>query len=327
MTQINPSWPSSRRFGLIATTGIIATGMVVLGSALWGLPPFWSPLGKVFGLRSHKLYVLPMKVATGKQVESIEEAIASSMAELEKNLTFAVPKFFQGKTIEKVFVSNGEKVIALTFDDGPWPKHTEGILNVLRKEKVLATFYWIGEHLNEFPNIAPKVIADGHAIANHTWNHHYHNVDKNTAAKELGSLAELIYKLTRVKTSIFRPPGGVLDNGLVSYAQNQNYVVTMWSSDAQEASYPSVQGLINNVLNSASPGGIVLMHDGGGDRSTTVQALPTIIKELKRRGYKFVTLPKLLEMGEQDSTSKSTPTLKRAADTNARSISQTDTGL
>ena len=318
MAQINPSWPNQKRFiGLIAATGAIATGMVVLGSAglLTGLPRFGGPLGQ-FALRTYNIerYVLPMKVAARQRVESVEKAIALRQAELEKNLTFGSPKFFQGKTIEKVTIGNNEKVIALTFDDGPWPEHTEGILNILKKNNVKATFFWIGEHLNEFPAIAPKVVADGHAIANHTWNHHYHDVDKNTAAKELGSLEKLIYDLVGARTKIFRPPGGVLDNGLVSYAQNKSYVVTMWSSDAREASYPSVQGLINNVLSSASPGGIVLMHDGGGDRSTTVQALPTIIKELRRRGYTFVTLPKLLEMGEQDSTYRSTPTPKRATD-------------
>ncbi len=77
----------------------------------------------------------------------------------------------------------------------------------------------------------------------------------------------------------------------------------MWSSDARESSFSSSGALVNNVLNSAQPGGIVLLHDGGGNRAATVQALPIIITTLKERGYKFVTLPELLELYEQHQQS------------------------
>jgi chitin deacetylase len=104
-----------------------------------------------------------------------------------------------------------------------------------------------------------------------------------------------------VKTSLFRPPYGILNNGVADYAKKNNYAVLMWSDDSIDYRRPPVSRLVNNVLKDAKPGGIVLMHDGGGDRSHTVKALPQIITSLKQHGYKFVTIPELLEMQAKKS--------------------------
>jgi peptidoglycan-N-acetylglucosamine deacetylase len=106
-----------------------------------------------------------------------------------------------------------------------------------------------------------------------------------------------MYKTTGVKTSMFRPPGGVLNNGLAAYAKSQNYAVVMWSQTSADTDpRAKYQVFVKNVLRDAKPGGIVLMHDGGGDRRRTVQALPEIIKGLKEKGYRFVTLPELFAL-------------------------------
>lgn len=213
------------------------------------------------------------------------------------NLNFTVPAKFQGKTVYKVKPKNNEKVIALTIDDGPWPKTTVEMLDIFKQNDVKATFFWVGSSLQANPEIAKRVVAEGHAIGNHTWHHLYKRMDAATAKSEIERTNELIYKKTGVKTSLFRPPGGFLNNGLAAYAKNQNNAVIMWSlTSADTDPRAKYQAFVKNVLKGAKPGAIVLMHDGGGNRERTVKALPEIISGLKQQGYKFVTIPELLEM-------------------------------
>ncbi|MBF2067892.1 MAG: polysaccharide deacetylase family protein [Calothrix sp. C42_A2020_038] len=217
-----------------------------------------------------------------------------------ENLSFSAPEQFQGKTVYKVDVPNHEKVIALTLDDGPWKETTPQMLDILKKNGVKATFFWVGTSIQENPEIAKRVVAEGHAIGNHTWHHWYKQMDKATAKSEIDLTADLIYKTTGVKTTLFRPPGGYLNNGLAAYAKSQNYAVIMWSQTSADTDPKAkYQVFVKNVLRDAKPGSIVLMHDGGGDRRRTVQALPQIIRGLKEKGYRFVTVPEILEMGKK----------------------------
>ncbi|BAZ37962.1 polysaccharide deacetylase [Calothrix sp. NIES-4101] len=216
-----------------------------------------------------------------------------------QSLTFAPPTKFQGKTVYQVKIPNNEKVIALTLDDGPWKETTPQMLDILKQNGVKATFFWVGTAIQENPEIAKQVVAEGHAIANHTFHHWYKQMDAATAKSEIERTADLIYKTTGVKTNLFRPPGGYLNNGLASYAKSQNYTVVMWSQTSADTDPKAkYQVFVKNVLRDAKPGGIVLMHDGGGDRRRTVQALPLIIQGLKEKGYRFVTVPEILEMGK-----------------------------
>jgi len=228
-------------------------------------------------------------------------------------LSFSIPTRFQGQVLKDIKLKSKEKVIALTFDDGPWPRSTVQILEILKKNKIKATFFMVGEPVAEYPQIAQQVVAAGHVIGNHTWHHWYRHMNPETAAREIEDTAALLYKVTGVKTSIFRPPGGVLNNGVVDYAKKHHYFVAMWSSDSIDYRRPSVPQLIHNVLKNAHSGGMVLMHDGGGDRSHTVEALPEIIAELKKSGYKFVTIPELLEKQDKELQAKEAITLKSAS--------------
>ncbi|HEY9691514.1 MAG TPA: polysaccharide deacetylase family protein [Oculatellaceae cyanobacterium] len=215
-------------------------------------------------------------------------------------LNVLIPASFQGQVLKQVKLSSKEKAIALTFDDGPWPRSTLKILEILKKDNIKATFFMVGLPLKEYPQIAQQVVLDGHAVANHTWSHRYRRMSPADAAREIEDTEALIYKITGLKPAIFRPPGGLMNNGVVDYAKKHKYFVAMWSSDSRDYSRPSVPGLVKNVLKDAKPGGMVLMHDGGGDRAHTIKALPIIISQLKKRGYKFVTVPELLDLQEQE---------------------------
>jgi len=214
--------------------------------------------------------------------------------------TFHVPQKLQGNIIGKVKLSSEKKVIALTFDDGPTAEFTPQILDVLREKNVKATFFLIGHKLQKFPKIGQQIVAEGHALGNHTWHHWNNQMTEFTASREIEDTAMLMYEITGVKTSLFRPPNGFLNNGLADYARKRKDAVVLWTVDSGDwrGSRVSVEDMTKQVVEKATPGGIVLMHDAGGDRSRTVKALPKIIEELTLRGYKFVTVPELLEMSK-----------------------------
>lgn len=236
-----------------------------------------------------------VKRAIEQRVEFSQQAIDLLQ---ENRFNSALPSLFRGTTLRQAQLDSQQKAIALTFDDGPWPKTTEQILDILKKNNIKATFFWVGRYLQTYPELGKKVAEAGHAIGNHTWNHQYIKYNDSGAAREIDRTTSLIEEVTGVKTSMFRPPGGILTNGLVSYAQKKDYATIMWSADSLDWR-TSTKSLMDNVMRQANSGGIVLMHDGGGDRAKTVQALPDIIARLRQEGYKFVTVPELLKMEER----------------------------
>lgn len=241
-----------------------------------------------------------VEIAVAQSNEAYRAAIAQLVeAERARRLNFSVPVQFQGKTLREVKVEGNQKVIALTFDDGPWSPTTSQILKVLEEHNVEATFFVVGKQVQKYPQLLQQIVAGGHAIGNHTWSHQYDHYSASAAAREFNDTAALIYETTGVKTALFRPPAGILNNGLATYAHQEQYAVVMWSADSKDWRYrhTTAKTIADNILESVQPGGIVLLHDGGGDRSHTVQALPQLITSLKKHGYQFVTVPELLEMG------------------------------
>lgn len=237
-----------------------------------------------------------VKQAIGDRVEFSTQAIVELQ---ESRFVSSIPSQFQGTTLSHAKLDSRHKAIALTFDDGPWPTTTVQILDLLKKNNIKGTFFWVGRYLQTYPELGKQVAAAGHAIGNHTWNHQYIKYNEEGAASEIDRTTSLIEELTGIRTSIFRPPGGILNNGLAAYAQKRNYTVVMWSADSLDWR-TATQSLMENVMRQANSGGIVLMHDGGGNRSRTVEALPDIIAQFRKEGYTFVTVPELLKMQEQD---------------------------
>ncbi|MBN3881683.1 MAG: polysaccharide deacetylase family protein [Nostoc sp.] len=245
---------------------------------------------------------LPSKVGIQQQIEDLKAAMLKSWQQQvqTKGISYTVPLRFQGAIVDAAKLTPEQKVIALTFDDGPWPESTAQVLDILKKNQIKGTFFLIGQNVKNYPGLVKREIAEGHVIGNHTWHHWYQFLNPQAAAYEIDHTADLIYQVTGIKTNLFRPPGGIMHNGVASYARNSKYAIIRWSSDSVDYSRPAVPKLINNVFKRAKPGGIVLMHDGGGNRSKTVQALPEIIANFRKQGYRFVTIPELLEMQDED---------------------------
>ncbi len=262
------------------------------------------PLSQSQNQQERQASSLPSTPINPRELPSVGQAMTQRVEGVQTAISRLKAQRFD-KTIKYVDLNTDEKVIALTFDDGPWPKTTEQILDILKENNIKATFFWVGQALKNHKEIGKKVAADGHVVANHTWNHRYHKHSHSAAAKEIEDTADLIEELIGVNTTIFRPPGGVEDNGLVDYAFSRDYVNIMWSSDSRDWK-SSASSIKSSVLGSIKPGRIVLLHDGGGNRSETVKALPDIISQLKEKGYRFVTIPELLEIADQNIAKQET---------------------
>jgi peptidoglycan-N-acetylglucosamine deacetylase len=132
------------------------------------------------------------------------------------------------------------------------------------------------------------------------------------AQREIEDTANIIKEVLNVETAYFRPPGGVLTNGLVAYAQKHNQSINLWSVESGDSHprRPTPEAMLKTILAQATPGGIVLMHDGGGHHDNTAKAVPHIIAKLRAQGYRFVTVPELLELS---SSSPETPTAQASS--------------
>lgn len=196
-------------------------------------------------------------------------------------------------------IPNREKVIAFTFDDGPDPEETTQILDLLKQYDAKATFFVVGKQVEKHPELVRREVAEGHELGNHTYDHAYFNRGSSaeTIASQLLRTQEAIFKATGKKSYLFRPPGGYYSDRMIETCKKNGYLVVMWSwhQDTWDWNRPGVKKIVNKVLGNARNGDIVLMHDHVEGRSQTVDALKEILPELKKRGYRFVTVSELAQ--------------------------------
>lgn len=187
-------------------------------------------------------------------------------------------------------IQTNQKVIALTFDDGPDPKFTEAILDILKHKQIKATFFVLGENASQNPTLLRRMITEGHEIGNHGYTHDY---NQRKLTEEIKQTDQSVFVATGTHTYFYRPPGGFVTKSQIDVINNQGYVVTLWSVDSRDWRKPGVKQIVSNVVQKVFPGAIVLLHDGGGFNSQTVLALDQVIDKLIAEGYRFVTLSEL----------------------------------
>jgi peptidoglycan/xylan/chitin deacetylase (PgdA/CDA1 family) len=215
-----------------------------------------------------------------------------------------------GKTV--VSGPDDQKIVALTYDDGPNPPYTDEILAVLRKENVHATFFVVGRAVAAYPKTARQEVADGNAIGNHTWAHdHLIVLTPHELRISLQRTDEAIFSATGVRTHIMRPPYGGRDWLVLDETRKLGYTPVMWSVPlARDWENPPAQTIASRILDNVHDGSIIVLHDGNRgllckreklsprvcDRSQEIAATSIIIETLKQRGYKFVTVPQLIAL-------------------------------
>ena len=203
-----------------------------------------------------------------------------------------------GETI--YFVPVREKVIALTFDDGPNEPATGLILDALKRHQVKATFFLIGANVERYPETARRIKAEGHLIGNHTARHSMFDQSSAFAiAQDIADGHRAIETVTGVKPLWFRPPYGINGPGMEEACRAHGMAIAGWSADANDWNPHPVEELVAGIVSQATPGDILLLHDGwetrpGADRQNTVAAVPLILEKLKAQGFRFVTVPDLL---------------------------------
>jgi peptidoglycan/xylan/chitin deacetylase (PgdA/CDA1 family) len=202
-----------------------------------------------------------------------------------------------------------QKVVALTYDDGPNPPYTNEIVDYLYHEHVPATFFVVGMAVQAHPDVVRLEVSDGDAIGNHTWDHaHLVLLRPSHIQRELDLTETEIQHVTGIHTTLFRPPFGARDFAVIRIARQMGFQVIMWSVPLPgDWRQPPPRVIADRVLRYVRPGSIIVLHDGNrgreGDRQNTVDATKLIVAQLKSEGYRFVTIPELLKLGYAQATS------------------------
>lgn len=192
---------------------------------------------------------------------------------------------------------SGERIAALTFDDGPNPEATPRILDALAASGTIATFFLLGRHVERWPALAERVAAEGHVVGNHGWFHRKLHTQSPASVRrdlELGTAA--IIGATGVRPEVFRAPHGFRAPWVSRIARTLGQRTIGWSLGVWDSALPGVDAIVERTLTGTRPGSILLLHDGdgydaSGDRMQTAAAVPRIIDALKARDYRFVGVP------------------------------------
>ncbi|WP_099238826.1 polysaccharide deacetylase family protein [Synechococcus sp. BDU 130192] len=195
-------------------------------------------------------------------------------------------------------VATPEKVVALTYDDGPAPPYTEAILEILNDYQAKATFYVVGQNIELYPDTIRQTIAAGHELSNHSYEHKYMAFRSwDYITNEVDKTDQLLRNLGVTGQIDFRPPWGRRFLLLPLYLHQQQKRLVIWDVDSFDWEIEaSPTDIAARVIGAVQPGSIVLMHDGGGDRQRTVEATDLILSQLTEAGYRFVTVAELFEL-------------------------------
>ena len=210
----------------------------------------------------------------------------------------------------KVFVESqtNQKVVALTFDDGPYSPYTEQLLDILKENNVKATFFLIGQNAEKNPELVKRIAQDGHQLGNHT----YHHVDllkndKKTIEEEIDRTSQVIAAITGVVPHVVRPPHGFRDLVVMEIMDERHLKVVEWSVMSRDWTNPGVEVIVDRTVKRVRNGSIVLLHDGDGidskaSRIQSIEATRRIIQILRDQGYEFVTVDEILAKTEENKS-------------------------
>lgn len=208
---------------------------------------------------------------------------------------------FGPKLFERVYwhASKDEPRIALTFDDGPHAVSTPLVLDLLSQSRVSATFFLVGKRLEKHHKIARQMVDAGHEIGNHTFSHSLFYLSTNERIRnEICRTDKLLRNIDGAEPKFFRPPAGFFTKRVLDVVEQLGYKTVVGDVYPRDPHLPGKKKIVERVLQRTTAGSIIILHDGGStkrvDRSQTLEALSEIIPRLKRKGFEFLTLSKLL---------------------------------
>jgi peptidoglycan-N-acetylglucosamine deacetylase len=220
----------------------------------------------------------------------------ASLAMHERVVRSAQDDYDKQRTIRygKIIAGDPDRPqVALTFDDGPYGFRSAAVLEILKRYKVPATFFMVGRQIEKYPDLVMRTALEGHECANHSF-HHYRlpKIPLEEVVEELNATNDALRKILGVRSRLFRPPGGEYNVSIQRVIEHLGYINVLWSADpADYRDNISPKNIVDTIMRDLRPGGIILLHDGL-DRST--QALPELIKQVREKGWSFVTVSDLL---------------------------------
>ena len=198
-------------------------------------------------------------------------------------------------TIHQIKPTDGRKLVALTFDDGPAEKYTEAYLDILDKYGIHATFFNLGTGIEAYPDLSKKIVEQGSEVMSHGYRHEdLTKLDAAALQKQFSDAFSAIKDKTGKGTTAFRPPYGSFTERAWLSSGGKASVAVLWNADSVDWKRPGVDAIVKNSLKNVTSGSIILMHDGGGPRVQDVEALPKIIETLQGQGFEFVTVTELM---------------------------------
>ncbi|MFT4641750.1 MAG: peptidoglycan/xylan/chitin deacetylase (PgdA/CDA1 family) [Verrucomicrobiales bacterium] len=213
-------------------------------------------------------------------------------------------------------------VVAMTFDDGPRP-WTMDLLDSLKERNIKATFFVVGQAVATYPEVVKRIVAEGHEIANHTWNHpkNMARMPERSVRKQLQACHDIIVKTTGVVPRVFRPPGGSFSSSQSQWIYKEwDYVNIMWSVDPLDWQRPGAEVIKSRILEGTSDGAIILAHDL---HQPTVKAMPATLDALIAEGYQFLRVSELLALDRPEAQLMVIPTrIKQTAAMEIETVSE-----
>ncbi len=203
-------------------------------------------------------------------------------------------------------VNTSRRVVAMTFDDGPHKTLTPRLLDILKERGIKATFFVVGRNVAEYPEIAKRIVDEGHEIANHTWSHPWlTRLSDSSVRRQLQKTSDVIENCAGVKPVLFRPPYGALRKRQRAWIfKDFGYPEVLWTVDPLDWKRPGVSVVTRRIVDGASPGAIILAHD---IHESTIDAMPGTLDQLRAKGFEFATMSDLIAM-EVVSTPTPSPT-------------------
>lgn len=220
-----------------------------------------------------------------------------------------IPERYEGKLVAHIPRGLKERVVALTFDDGPDGKNTPAVLAILKKAEIKATFFVIGQNVVHFPKVMKDIMAEGHDIGNHSYTHPS-RPRQDQANGEVHRTAQTIVFTTGNRPTLYRPPYGITSNWTSKAAFARGYAVVNWTTDTND--WKKSSPIAKRALEFMRPGEIVLMHSTSG-KERTVKALPTIIAGYKKKGFRFVTMTQMLDIYDKQEEANAKAAAERKA--------------
>lgn len=192
-------------------------------------------------------------------------------------------------------VDTEERIVALTFDDGPHPRYTPMILDILAEYDAKATFFVIGKNLEEYGEVTKRAVREGHEVGNHTYSHPaLSGVSRGELMREILATESLIEETIGTSPSVFRPPEGYCHDGIKEVAGQNGFSVILWDIDTRDWAGGNYRDIAEHVMKRTVPGSIILFHDYIAKNSPTPAVLKEILPRLTAAGYRFVTVSELL---------------------------------